>query len=353
MKKLKIALGATLHKRVHKESSGGTEVFAYYLAKGLVEKGHEVTMFASGDSEVVGNLKGISSELEINRVEQGQKLFLGYQLLESKLIFEHQEEFDIIHINYFEPYLFTPFSIFIKKPVIYTIHSDLLVSSSWQIVLNEMVKPDDIFVFVSKVASEWATKLKNKRFIYNGIDTSIFPFSATHRNYLLWLGRIRKKKGIKEAVEVAIKSGEKLIISGVIDNPEEKLFFETEVKSLIEGNKNIEFIGPVRHKEKVNLYQGAKAFLFPISWEEPFGLTMIEALSCGTPVIAFKRGAVLEIIEDGKTGFIVNDVDTMVEKLQLIDKLKRQDCRKMAEEKFSLTKMVDNYEALYYKIASR
>lgn len=349
-KKLRIALGATLHKKVSKDSTGGTEVFVYLLGKELVRRGHQVTLFASGDSQIDFPLFPISKEEEINRVEQNQRLFYGYQLLESQIITSKQNDFDIVHINYFEPFLFAPFSKLIKKPVVYTIHSDLLISFSWKTLIKEMVKPIDKFVFVSQNALKQTNLLENCLFIYNGIDISKFPFSFSCDDYLLWLGRIRKKKGIKEAVEVAIKSGEKLIVSGVIDNSEEKVFFETEVKPLIDKNKNIQFLGPVDFPSKVKLYQKAKAFLFPVSWEEPFGLTMVEAMACGTPVVGFNRGAVNEVVANNKTGFVVDTVDEMATKIKEIDKINRIDCRNQAENNFSVEKMTNQYESLYFSL---
>lgn len=350
MRKLKIALGATLHKKVHKNATGGTEVFLYFLARELVKKGHEVTVFASGDSIVDGTLSGISTEEEINKMAQNQRIFYGYQLLESSIIAQNQDKFDIIHVNYFEPFLFAPFSRLIKKPVIYSVHSDLLISESWQSLTIKMIKPNDTFVFVSKNASEQAKLMQNKSYIYNGIDTSLFPFLKIHDNYLLWLGRVRKKKGIKEAVLASIQADKRLIISGVIDNPEEKLFFENEVKPLIDGNKNITLTGPSSFEQKVKLYQGAEAFLFPVGWDEPFGLTMIEAMACGAPVIAFDRGAVPEIVRDGHTGYIVKDVDEMVLKIKELDKINRLDCSKHVKENFTLEQMANKYEALYYSL---
>ncbi len=350
MKRLKIALGATLHKKVHKDSTGGTEVFVYILAKELVKKGHNVTIFASGDSDIVGNLFGISTEKEINIIEQNQRIFYGFQLLESQLITQNQDKFDIIHINYFEPFLFTAFSKLIKKPVFYSVHSDIFVSENWQKLTLEMVKSEDKFVFVSKKAFNQARLIKNKSHIYNGIDINSFPFSSSDQNYLLWLGRIRKKKGIKEAIEATIQSNDKLIVSGVIDNPEERFFYETEVKPLVENHKNIEVRGPVDFDEKIKLYQNAKGFLFPVQWEEPFGLTMIEAMACGTPVIGFDKGAVAEVIKDGVSGFVVKDVPDMVDKIKKLGTLKREDCRAWVEDNFTLDRLVDAYESLYFSI---
>ncbi len=350
MRKLKIAIGATLHKKSRRNSTSGTEEFAYFLARELVKKGHEVRVFASGDSDIIGNLSGISSEKDINKVEQGQRLFYGFQLLESNMICHNQDEFDIIHINYFEPFLFTAFSQLIKKPVVYTVHSDIFVSPDWQKLTSQMVKPEDKFIFVSKNAFDQAKLLTNRTYIYNGIDTDLFPFSPIHGNYLLWLGRIRKKKGIKEAIEAAVKADEQLIISGVIDNPEERLFYENEIKPLIKNHHKITEVGPSSFEEKIKLYKQAKGFLFPVTWEEPFGLTMVEAMACGTPVIGFKRGAVSEIIDNGVTGYVVNDVSTMADKIKQLELIDRVNCRARVEEKFSLDRMVNDYESLYYSL---
>ncbi len=255
-----------------------------------------------------------------------------------------------MHINYYEPFLFTPFSQLIKKPVVYTVHSDIFMSPDWQKLTIQMVKPEDKFIFVSKNAFDQANLLTNKTYIYNGIDTGLFPFSPTHENYLLWLGRIRQKKGIKEAIEATISADERLIISGVIDNPDERLFYENEIKPLIENHNNIQVKGPSNFEEKIKLYQHAKGFLFPVTWEEPFGLTMVEAMSCGTPVIGFDRGAVSEIINNDKTGFVVNDVTTMIEKIKQLDSVDRKNCRTWVEEKFSLNREVADYESLYYSL---
>lgn len=352
MQKLRIAIGATLHKRVKKDATGGTEAFSFMLSNELVKRGHSVTIFALEGSETTATLISIGNETEVNKVEQGQRLFYGYQLLESEEIAKRADEFDIIHINYFETFLFTPFSKFIKKPIVYTVHSDLFVSSAWQKVTQATVKSEDMFVFVSRASMEKVQGIGNKTFIHNGIDISEFPFSSSCDDYLLWLGRVRKKKGIKEAVLVALKSGEKLVMSGVMDNPEEKDFFEKEVLPLIRKSKNIEFRGPADFESKIKLYSKAKAFLCPISWEEPFGLTMVEAMACGTPVVAFDRGAVREIIAEGETGYIVSNIDSMAWAIGKIEKIVRSKCRERVEKNFTLKRMVDQYEELYQKLAN-
>lgn len=372
-KKLRIAIGATLHKKLDSNSSGGTEVFSYLLSKELVKRGHRVDVFASGDSNVEGNLQGISEESEINVLDQNQNLFYGYQLLESELIASQESRFDIIHANYFEPFLFAPFSKLIQKPVVFTVHSDLLDSEKWQKVIEQMIKPSDKLIFVSKSAMDRAAYIQNKDYIYNGVDTSLFAFSDSSDDYLLWLGRFRQKKGIGEAVELASGIQAKMIISGVMDNTKEKIFFDENLRPRIDSSKNISLVEkPQKISDKIMLYQKAKAFLFPILWEEPFGLVMTEAMSCGTPVIAYAKGAIPEVVRDGVTGFIVNssaeDIrgdwiikETGIEGLRkAVEKIysmpldqyaqMRRACRQHVEDNFSIIKMVDRYEELYRKI---
>ncbi len=366
---MKIAIGATLHKKINKDSNGGTEMFAYILGSELGKKGHESTFFATSDSLIEGKLFPIAAEEEINKTEQNQRLFYGYQLLESSLITEKQDEFDVIHINYFEPFLFAPFSKLIKKPVVFTIHSDLLISPAWQSLMIKSLKRSDKLVFVSKSALSQASHLTNATYIYNGIDIGQFPYSDNHDDFLFWIGRVRRKKGIKEAVEAARMSQKKLILSGVVDSLEGKLFYKNEVESQVRSDNMIKFMGPADFNSKIKLYQKAKAFVFPVGWEEPFGLTIIEAMACGTPVIVFARGSIPEIVKDGVTGFIVNSSDNdvrgeyIVKKAgvdglkEAIDRLYGLDpkeykkmseaCRKSVENNFTSTIMANNYEKLY------
>ena len=234
-----------------------------------------------------------------------------------------------------------------------------------------MIKPSDRLVFVSKSALQTSFH-DNSLFVYNGIEIGQFPFSDEHKDYLFWLGRVRRKKGIKEAVQAATASKKELVISGVIDNAEGKYFFESEVKPLIDMNKSIKFIGPSNFTSKVRLYQKAKAFIFPVGWEEPFGLTIIESMACGTPVIAYDRGAIPEIIEDGKTGFIVNSSNAdkrgnyvikrtgiagLNEAINKLCSMSAEEyknmclnCRENAEKYFSSKKMADNYEKIYKEV---
>ena len=184
--------------------------------------------------------------------------------------------------------------------------------------------------------------------VYNGVDTSQIEFSDKKGDYLFWMGRITEKKGPVDAIKVAKKLGMRLKMAAVVD-PSQKDYFEKEVKPLID-NKLITFEGEISKKKKSDLFKNAFCTLFPIHWEEPFGLVMAESMSGGAPVIAYNRGSVSELVRDGKTGFIVEEergIEGLAEAIKNIDKINRQECRDFVEENFSVIKMVDGYEKVY------
>lgn len=208
--------------------------------------------------------------------------------------------------------------------------------------------PNQHIISISNKQRETAPDLPYLATIYNGIDTNYFTPQQNTNEYLLFLGSVLPRKGTKEAVEVALKSGEQLVIAGPT-YPDNKEYFKTFVEPYIDG-KRIRYLGHIPHNKTAGLFQNAKAFLMPIQWEEPFGLTMAEALACGTPVIAMNRGSVPEIIEDGKTGYIVSSVDEMVKAVKKIDTIDPKVCRNSAEKRFSIGAMVDAYEKAFIKL---
>ena len=183
----------------------------------------------------------------------------------------------------------------------------------------------------------------------NGIDIEKYPFNGQPDDYLLYLGRLNKGKGVVTALNVAKRTGQKIVIAGNIVGAEEWTYFMEHVQPLI-NDENVKFVGQVNFQEKVKLFRGAKAMLFPIDRREPFGLVMIEAMACGTPVIAFNKGSVPEVIENGKTGFIVDTEDEMIEAVNKINIIDRAKCVELVEKKFTLAQMADAYEKLYKKI---
>jgi glycosyltransferase involved in cell wall biosynthesis len=186
--------------------------------------------------------------------------------------------------------------------------------------------------------------------VYNSIDINNFPYNDKPQDYLVWLGKVNPVKGTKEAILAAKQAGEKILVLGAVDEGVESMrrYYEEEVAPLING-KDVVWIGEVGIKEKAELLGCAKAFLNPISWEEPFGLVMVESQAVGTPVISFRRGAAEELIIDGKTGFLVDNLEEMVEKIKIVDKIDRRECRRNVEERFTIKKMTEGYLEAYKK----
>lgn len=376
MKKLKILIGGGLREIVEIKSNGGGGIFTYFLAHELAKRGHEVTILGLKESNVPGCkvIPIADTEEEVMRYEENYLVHDAYQLIESQYIALHEKEYDIIHISYYH-YLFAPLSKFVSKPIVYTEHLPLLTSPIWQQLLNRMSKPEDIFVFIAKHEYEKANLIKNKACILHGMDTTVFSYCEEPEDYIFWIGRTKAKKGLKEAVITAVDTGVKLKAAQATKRPDDKIYFEEEIKPISDNHENVEFLGIITYPGKIELYQKAKVFIFPINWEEPFGLTMIEAMATGTPVIAFARGSVPEVVVDGETGFIVNSSDddirgdfiikkTGVEGLkEAVKKIysmpkdeymrMRVNARKHIEKNFSVERMVDDYENIYQKIVDQ
>lgn len=332
---------------------------AVAVSEGLAKRGHEVTFFApEGSSIKVSKIKSdglkplrqngelaILSGPNVGGAERAKIFGLWDQHLLSRIYKETLEgKFDIIHIHPVDRAL--PLAYAIRDiPTVYTLHDPIY---KWRAdVFRMFASPNQYYVSISDSQRLPAPDLNYLATIYNGININEAPFYEKPKgNYLLFVGRLHPEKGVAEAVEVARKTGDELIILGP---PVTGEYWDRKVKPFL-GEK-IRHIGVVSRKELYEYYGNAKATLVPIQWEEPFGLVMIESMATGTPVIAFRRGSVPEIVLDGKNGFIVNIVDEMAEATKKVDALNRADCRKHIEANFSLEKMVDGYEKSFLKIA--
>ena len=348
MKKLRIAQIAPLWEPVPPKKYGGIEIMMEKIINELVRRGHSVTLFASGNSKTKAKLNSVfpKSLIEMN-VDWYHR---SQNLINVSNAFRLADQFDVIHNHAGDNAMF--FTQGTKTPVVTTLHNVLPTVKSKEsdeyiaykyfakktnfisISLNQRMHTDIKFNFVDNV--------------YNGIDVDKFKFSPKYKDYFFWLGRIHYGKGLAEAVEVARKIKQKLIIAGNITCKSDEEYF-AEIKSKIDG-KNIKYVGEVSEKQKIKYFSNAKALLFPIRWEEPFGLVMAEAMACGAPVIAFNRGSVSEVVKNGKTGFVVKNEKEMINAIKNIDKIKRENCRAHVEKKFTIEKMVDNYEKVYEKI---
>jgi glycosyltransferase involved in cell wall biosynthesis len=208
--------------------------------------------------------------------------------------------------------------------------------------------PNQSFISVSNNQRTPIPDINYAATIYNCVNSRDFPYSAQHDDYLLFVGRLTPEKGVKEAVQVAYRTGQRLLIIGPLYN-DHQTYFDEHVRPFL--SDKIRYLGHIKHdKELAEYFQKARCLLTPIQWEEPFGVTMIEAMACGTPVIAFKRGSVPEIIVDHKTGFVVTGIDEMIGALQHLDDIKRRDCHEHAVKHFSTAKMIDAYETAFERI---
>lgn len=351
MKKLKIAQLSPPWLEVPPKKYGGTELIISHLTEGLIKKGHEVTLFASGDSKTKAKLISIFPKALYWQGFSQEEPY--WPLLHTLACFERAQDFDIIH-NHFH-FWGISLSALTKTKVITTYHGDFKTVVKEKTIKYQILKKFKEAPLVAISNSQRKIKGLKLNFvatIYNGINVQKFQFSEKRGNYLAWLGRITPKKGILEAIEIAKKARLPLRIAAKIDKnylPDVE-FYEKKVKPLIDGKK-IVYIGEIGgYKEKSKFLGGALALLNPIKWEEPFGLVMSEAMASGTPVIVFDRGAAKEVVKHGKTGFVIKNIPQAIEAINKIDKIKRKDCRLWVEKKFSKERMIDEYEKLYYKI---
>lgn len=378
MKKLKIAQLSTPFISVPPPNYGGTELVAYHITEGLVARGHDVTLFAPGDS--ITSAKLFSAFDKALFYEQMEQLFspLAIRLFWTHSLpvlyhavspFEQAEKFDVIH-NHIH-YLGLFFSSLINKPTVHTYHGDLstAVQSPIERMILEKYKNCYWTAISETQKRNCPIKLNFVDVIHHGVPLEKFAYQETPQNYMIWLGRVTPKKGITQAIEVAKKTGKKLVIAGVVHKRDQE-FFSQEIKPQID-NQLISFIGPLEFAKKIDFFKNAKLLLYPVTWEEPFGLVMVEAMACGTPVVAYANGAVTEIVKDNETGFLIGSnnqanftikksgVEGLIEAVNTIYDLDfasyknfRQASRARVEQKFTVEKMVEKYEKVYYKVRS-
>jgi len=363
---MKILLVSTLKRKVCAHETASRSQIIFELAYGLAQKGHKVSIAATADTHIEG-VQTIpilpQGWVDAPPVENSFFRDVASLISLSQTVVKIQKNFDIIH-NHTYPEFFLPlvedkFTV----PFVTTVHvqaTDYIDS-----VLSQFTKSH--FISISKAHRDGFPKTKIDQIIYNGVDTKLFAYREQKDDYLLWLGRLAKAKnkdgtfmdpkGIRWAIALAEKTNQRLIMSG---NVEDKTFFEQDVRPHL--NNKIQWIGdisselPLSRAKVVSLMQSAKAYLMTINWEEPFGLVMAEAMSCGTPVIAFNHGSVPEVIQDKKTGFIVDPasgLEGLASALSAIQEIHPNDCRAHVVQNFSLENMVHNYEKYYLQLLQK
>ena len=333
---MKIAILSPISWRTPPIKYGPWEQVASNIAEGLIERQIDVTLFATGNSKTKGKLQFISETAYAENPNIEPKV---WECLHISNLMERANEFDIIHNNF--DFLPLSYSRLIKTPMITTIHG---FSSPKILPVYAKYNPDNFYVSISN--SDRNPALDYIATVYNGINADDFTFRSISKDYLLFFGRIHPEKGAYESIQIAKKSGKKLIISGLIQDRE---YFENKVKPFI-NNKDVLYVGNSEPKERDILLGNASALLHPISFNEPFGLSVAEAMLCGTPVIAYNRGSMPELVDDTKTGFLVNTIDEAVKAVSNIKSIDRNYCKEWANSKFSRKKMIEGYLDVYKKV---
>lgn len=338
---------------------GAPEFITSQITEGLVRKGHEVTLFASGDSKTSAKLVSVTDTALVNMKDfdfndLDTRRDWEYLLISKAYQVAKQGEFDIIHSQFDKRSAY--FSPLLDTPTVSTLHSPL--SGNLRKILKHF-KNTQFWVSISNAQRKKFPDLNYINTIYHGLDLEKIKFCPKPEDYLAFVGRIRTEKGTHLAIKVAQKVDSKLKIAGE-PSPKEQKYFNQKIKPYF--NSDIQYLGLVLHKNIFDFLGNARALLFPIQWEEPFGLVMIEAMATGTPVVAFGRGSVPEIVKDGETGFVIKpgDVDAMAEAVRKIQKMPnseyskmRQNCRQHVKDNFSIEKMISGYEKVYQKILNK
>lgn len=339
---MKIAQIAPLWETVPPPAYGGIELVVSLLTEELVRRGHEVTLFASGDSITTAQLESVHPQAL--RLDSKIKECGIYEMLSVSQAYGKAKEFDIIHSHVGCGAL--SYAPLVETPTVHTLHG-IFTPDNEKMFTYAQKQP---FVSISDSQREPRLGLNYVGTVYNGIDASTYEFYSTPDNppYLAFLGRISPEKGVHLAIEIAKKSGWHLKIAGKVD-PVDREYFAQEIKPLIDGTQ-IEFLGEANHQQKSVLMGGAVATLFPITWREPFGLVMIESMATGTPVIAMNLGSVSEIVAHGKSGFLCSSVDECVAAIDAAKQLDRRACRDHVLMNFTAQRMTDSYESLYQQL---
>ncbi len=354
-RKLRIAQVAPLWFTVPPKGYGGIERVIAMLADELTKRGHEVTLFASPGSNTSARLISVfDKSLSEANIAWSNPIW-NLRNLSSAFEMAQRGEFDIVHCHLDLWGLF--FQGIVKAPMLHTMHNPLYRTNADATkddrlrLFGEEAHRTDI-VFISESARKNSmVEFPKGRVIYNGIDLDHFHFNKNGGEHFIWIARMNKHKGVENAIEAAEKMGVKLLLAGRID-PTQEEYFEKIIKPHL--NNKIQYAGELKDKELSDFYGSAKALLYPIEWEEPFGLVVAEAMACGTPVIAYRRGSMEELIKEGETGFVVDSsIDLLIEAMKKIDSIDRSAVRRHVEQKFSKERMTDDYEKTYYELCEQ
>ena len=341
---MRIAQVAPLFESVPPKHYGGTERIVSYLTEELVRAGHEVTLFGSGDSVTSARL--IAPCRRSLRKNERCKDPVAREVVLIDHVVEHAREFDLIHFH--TGYLHFAISRHLPVPHVTTLHGRLDVPDV--VPLYERFR-DVSVISISNAQRKPVPWANWQATIYHGLPKTQFRFCAGGGEYLAFLGRISPEKRADRAIEIAKRSGMPLKIAAKVD-PADRRYFKRVIEPLL-NDPGVEWVGEITDQQKNEFLGNAFALLFPIDWPEPFGLVMIEAMACGTPVIAYDSGSVPEVMEDGVTGFIVREIDEAAEAVGRVRNLSRARCREVFEKRFTAGRMANDYVNLYERMLRR
>jgi len=340
---MRIAQISPLFEAVPPKLYGGTERVVYALTEELVAMGHDVTLFASGDSVTSARLAPMRDKAL--RLDPSVRDWVALYHRMVELIYRRKDEFDVLHfhIDYF------PLSLFSRQnvPFLTTLHGRLDLPEFVEVYNTFRDAP---FVSISDNQRNPIPGLNWARTVHHGMPANLLTPQPVKQEYAAVLGRISPEKGVDKAIRIAGRAGMQLKIAAKVDNAD-KEYYDTVIKPLIRDNPFVEFIGEINDQQKPDFLSGAHALLFPIAWPEPFGLVMIEAMACGTPVIAYRCGSVPEVIDDGVSGFIVDDEDAAVAATRHLHELDRAKVRATFDRRWTARRMAEDYLEVYQELA--
>lgn len=340
---MRIAQIAPLMESVPPKEYGGTERVVHFLTEELVRLGHDVTLFASGDSVTSAKLVPCcETSLRLNAAVKDQ---LAYHIAMLEDVFSNAASFDALHFHI--DYLHFPLSKRQRTPALTTLHGRLDLPELQPLYRKFSGMP---LVSISDAQRAPLPRANWVKTIYHGLPENLLQFHRNSGSYLAFVGRISPEKRVDHAIEIAARGGVHLKVAAKID-PNEKDYYRTVIAPLFRKyRKHVEFVGEIGEKEKDEFMGNALALLFPIDWPEPFGLVVIEAMACGTPVIARRRGSVPELVEDGVTGLIYDEIEEGIKAVHAIGNIDRLSCREAFLRRFSSTRMAEEYIHVYQQL---
>ena len=338
---MRIAQVAPLYECVPPRLYGGTERVVAYLTDELVRHGHDVTLFASGDSKTLARHVAIGRSA--TRLDPDCRDPLARHIVLLERVFSRVAEFDIVHFHI--DYLHFPLSRRYGEPNLTTLHGRLDIPDLRYLYDEYAEMP---VASISESQRKPLPDLNWQGTVYHGLPTDLYPYQARPEGYLAFCGRISSEKRPDRAIRIAERAGVKLLMAAKVDAADRE-YFEDVIRPML-ASPWVEYIGEIGEAEKGEFLGNARALLFPIDWPEPFGLVMIEAMACGTPTIAYDRGSVREVLTDGVSGYIVSDEDEAVRAVERARSFDRLRCRRIFERRFSAQRMMSDYLALYDRV---